>query len=178
MQTTVFTLLSFLLATVSALPAAPAINSPTVTSASPNTSIPGNTRISNNIPISKFGSIVPVSTITMPATAIILAFLSKPFSLLTIDQVNEMKSESGITDIQGPGTPGCPACSGLPPAEVKEANDNFQNLAHWTDRFCAQKDLDEETVNGHCKEWAETTTKYKGNTVYKTSGCPEMAWFC
>ncbi|CCX30137.1 hypothetical protein FPQ18DRAFT_301170 [Pyronema domesticum] len=170
MQTTIFTLLPFLLA-VSALPAAPSI-----------ATVPGNIGFTDGKPIFESAKIAkiakPSNSVTMPDPETILAFMAKPFTLLTIDQVNGLNGESGLNDVEGPGVPGCPACSGLPPADVKEANDNLQNLAHWTDRFCAQEDLEEEIVNGHCKEWAETTMKYKGNTVFKASGCPEFAWFC
>jgi hypothetical protein len=179
MQNTIVTLLPFLLAAVSALPAAPSMDSLAVPAASPNAAIPGNIGFIDGEPIFESAKIAKASnSATMPDPEVILAFMSKPFTLLTIDQVNGLNGESGLNDIEGPGVPGCPACSGLPPADVKEANDNLQNLAHWTDRFCAQEDLEEEIVNGHCKEWAETTMKYKGNTVFKASGCPEFAWFC
>jgi hypothetical protein len=153
-----------------------------VPAASPITAIPGSIGFTEGEPIFESAKIAkPSNSATMPDPEVILAFMSKPFTLLTIDQVNRLNGENGLNGLnnfEGPGVPACPACSGLSPADVKEANDNLQNLAHWTDRFCAQEDLQEDIVNGHCKEWAETTMKYKRNTVFKASGCPEFAWFC
>ncbi|KAI5809159.1 hypothetical protein BZA77DRAFT_362081 [Pyronema omphalodes] len=164
MQTTIFALLPLLLA-VSALPAAPSTDIPRV-----------------HAPVSSHSA--SSSSDTMPNSEVMLAFMSNPFPLLTTQQIQRLNEVNGasrssrVQDSRISNIPDCPACSTFSASDVRRASSELQKMAHWTDRFCAQRDVNDRVVDERCKGWKETTMKQGENTVFRWSGCPGFAWFC